>query len=202
MNKQLYTFLTSWPDKAGRVFMWESVGKDNSERAIRLLEIVSAIQKLYSAPESVFLSTIEIEMEAGKYPTILAAYFEDPEWSFANRFCCERACKTGRDETVTVGHFTFEDSGGVMGRLLRGTLGLRWGSALRIGGYRVSDSVVDQLINLSIFGLDDVRAIMMQASLVWYASSNVDRLYVWSKTDDSETLERLFPKERVMSNDS
>lgn len=182
--------------------MWESVGKDSNERATRLLEIVSVIQKLYSAPGSVFLSTIEIEMEAGKYPTILAAYFEDPEWSFANRFCCERACKTGRDEAVTVGHFTFEDSGGVMGRLLRSTLGLRWGAALRIGGYRVSDSAVDQLINLSVFGLVEARAILMQASLVWYASSNVDRLYVWSKTDDSGNLECLFPKERVMSNDT
>ncbi len=56
-------------------------------------------------------------------------------------------------------------------------------------------------MNVSLFDLDEAGAIMSQASLVWYASPNIDRLYLWYKADDSRDLERLFPDERVRTSD-
>lgn len=138
-------------------------------------------------------------MEPEKFPAVLSQYFLDPTWSFSKRFCSERACKSSSNPSVTVGHLTFEDGGGELGRLVQIEEGIRWGSALRIGGYRAPDAVVGHLIDHSIFDRSRAQEVIRHASLMWYATANLDGLDVWAKLDGLKYLETLYPTERVSS---
>lgn len=197
MTKSLREFLVSWPDPSARVLSWQTAGIDNNDRARRLLQLIATIQRRAPTSEETFLSAIELEMEPEKFPAVLSKYFSDPTWSFSKRFCSERTCKSSSNPSVTIGHLTFEDGGGELDRLVQTNEGIRWGSALRIGGYRAPDSVVGHLIDHSIFDRSRAPEIMRHATLIWYATANLDGLDVWTKLDGLKVLDKLCPAERV-----
>ena len=134
--------------------------------------------------EDVFLGTIELDVEAGRFPDVLVSFFGDAAWDYTTRFYVAPICKEERPSAYVVGVLVFEMSTGQLARLLALNDGLRWGAGLRIGGIQVPDSAVAAAIKGSPFDPEHAAHIEPISKLAWAASANLDELSIWTSAEN------------------
>jgi hypothetical protein len=90
-------------------FRWDFDEVDLNESARALFRHLDRVFEILRRPGFVFLSTIELDAEAGRFPDVLVQYFRDPDWVDTQSFFVAPIKRTGSDSAYAVGRLTFPD---------------------------------------------------------------------------------------------
>ena len=158
-----------------------------------LLQVFAQIDRLLATlaePGLVALNTIELDVEAGKFPDLLAAFFADEDWDYQDRWMIGGICKDDRADTYRDGRLTFEAKSGLIGRLLVVESGVRWGAPLLLGGVVVREADVAAAIRQSPFdGPGEGLESMSRGA--WAATKDLHGLAVWIAPGPPEMVRRI-----------
>lgn len=157
-------------------------------------QLFAQVDRLLTAltgPGLVALNTIELDVEAGRFPEVLTAYFADEGWDYQHRWMVGAICKDDRADTYRHGRFTFEARPGLTGRLLAVDEGVRWGAALRLGGVMVQESDVAAAIRQSPFDAAPAETLEALSRSAWAATKDLDGLAVWVPRGQPDIVHRI-----------
>jgi hypothetical protein len=142
-------------------------------------------------PGWAFLTTIENDAEAGRFPEVLRNFFA---WEFSSDstryFVAPMAQRTVESEAV-VGRITFESRPGHLIHILACDDGFCWGSNLSVGGVQVRESDVAEALALNPFTVSDARQLESLARLAWAASRDLDEFGLNTSAGHERLLERV-----------
>jgi hypothetical protein len=172
---------------------WEFARSDLNKSARDLLAHLDRMFGILEVETHMFLTTIELDVEPGRFPEVLLQYF----WDEA----------TGDDDAVfvapirgvhSIGRITFETRIGQLGRVLRYDGGWRWGAYLRVWGFQVRKELLNTVIELSPFdsgARTNLDALRDSSRAAWVTSRDLDALALWlegsSKSDIADASKRL-----------
>src|SRR5438309_4250096 len=80
----------------GRGFRWDFDEEDLNESARALFRHLDQIFNILKARDYVFLSSIELDAEAGRFPELMVQYFRDEVWADTQSFFVAPIKRTGR----------------------------------------------------------------------------------------------------------
>lgn len=103
---------------------------------------VEVLQQRLQAPGFVFLTTVELDVEAGRFPEVFAAYISHTRWTHASRFVVSPLVKADAGEYGIEGRLTFDSTEIPVGDILSLNSGFRWGANLLVGGIQVPEESV------------------------------------------------------------
>jgi hypothetical protein len=169
-----------------RGFRWDFDEEDLNESARALFRHLDKIFNILKARDYVFLSSIELDAEAGRFPELMVQYFRDEAWADTQSFFVAPIKRTGRGSEYAVGRLTFEAAPGQTVRVLTQNGGFRWGAGLRVWGLQVSEARVADAIEMSPDDAEQVRRAEMVARAAWLADIDLNSLALWlsSEVDD------------------
>ena len=172
-----------------RGLRWDFFGHadlNESARALfgRLDEIFDALR----VPDYVFLSTIELDAEAGRFPDVLAQYFRDDAWADTQSYFVAPIKRTGSECEYATGRLTFEAAPGQTVRALAQNGGFRWGSALRVWGCQVATAHVAEVIEMSPFDDEQARQAQSVVRAAWLSDPDLNSLALWVSDAVGEEL--------------
>jgi hypothetical protein len=160
-------------------FQWDFYEEDLNEAARVLFRRLDEIFDILSAPDFVFLSSIELDAEAGRFPELLVQYFRDDAWADTHSYYVAPMKRLGRDSAYATGRLTFEAAPGQTVRVLAQNSGLRWGSALRVWGLQVPDASIAGAIEMVPDDVGQVRRTESVARAAWLADIDLNSLALW-----------------------
>ena len=172
-------------------FKREFRGSDSNESARQMFACMDRLFEIVHQSGYVFLNTIELDVDCGRYPEMVAAYFCDRDWDYVKRFFIASIDKVERTEMYVVGRLTFEAAPGQTARVLAHNGGLRWGSSLLVGGVQVAEGDVGSAIRLCPFDPGDANELQRFVKCAWVAGRNLNQLAAWTQPSDHECLKRL-----------
>lgn len=121
------------PGRGGEA-SWQWRDHDLNLAATKMLTHVDRMLERFSDVDAVWLGTIELDLEPGRFPEVLAAFASDRARNDSERFSVLED---------SIGALTCELRVGRLRRLLAVDGGYRWGSALRVGAVQVSNASLD-----------------------------------------------------------
>ena len=172
-------------------FKREFRGSDSNESARQMFACMDRLFEIVRQSGYVFLNTIELDVDCGRYPEMVAAYFCDRDWDYVKRFFIASIDKGERTEMFAVGRLTFEAAPGQTARVLAHNGGLRWGSSLLVGGVQVAEADVGSAIRLCPFDPGDANELQRLVKCAWVAGRNLNQLAAWTQPSDHECQKRL-----------
>jgi len=142
---------------------------------------------LLESDQHTFLTTIELDVERGRFPEVLLQYLWDEATTeedalFVAPIRGARSC----------GRLTFESRIGQVARVLRYDEGWRWGSCLRVWGFQVRNELVEAVIELSPFegiGGPALPTLRDASRMAWVTSFDLDALVMWVDESSTRDLE-------------
>jgi hypothetical protein len=152
---------------------------------------VDVVSERFALPGYVFLDTLELDVDQGRFPEAFASFIADEAWDYSSRFFVADIRKPERAEVYCIGQLTFEHGAGQLGRILQVGDGIRWGAALRVGGVQVRDSDAADSIQGSPFDADHAIRLERLARLGWAANSRLDQLAIAIAGEDDTLLGQL-----------
>ena len=163
------------------------------ETALAALGYADRLVAAGTAEGHTCLNTIELDAEPDRFPDVLVAYFGDSVWDYTERFCIGEVCQERAVDTYRTGRLTFVAHPGLTSRLLSKGQGIRWGAALSVGGVRVRESSVAQVLHCSPFsGSDsDMEVLRTSAEFVWVANRSLYAVSVWVRPGADALLAAL-----------
>jgi hypothetical protein len=172
-------------------FKREFRGSDSNQAAKQMFAYVDRLFEIVRRPGYVFLNTIELDVECGRFPEVVAAYCADPNWDYAKRFFVASIHKGEPTEMYTVGRLTFEADLGQTERVLAQNDGFRWGASLLVGGVQVPEREVATALGRCPFDPGDAEGLQAVARCAWVAGRNLDKLAAWPQPGDHDLNQRL-----------
>jgi hypothetical protein len=157
-----------------------------NESARVLFRRLDEILEIIKVRDYVFLSSIELDAEVGRFPEVLAQYFDDEAWADTQSYFVAPIKRTGRDSQYATGRLTFEAVPGQTVRVLAHNGGFRWGSALRVWGLQAAEAGIAEAIEMSIDDVGQVRRIEPICRTAWLADTDLDSLALWLSASVSE----------------
>lgn len=172
------------PNHAQDCVHWEVPDADLNDSADRMFARLERVFEVLRTPGFVFFDTIQLDVEAGRFPEVVAAYFRHPAWEYSQRFCIDQMCNPGPAENFLVGRLTFEVRGCRTADVIGQDGGYRWGPNLQVGGVQIPDSEAGAAIRMSPF--DPVGAGRLEhiARAAWAAGRDMDTLTIWVPEPD------------------
>ena len=172
---------------------WDFDEADLNECARALFRHLDQVFDILRAPGFVFLSTIELDAETGRFPDVLAQYFRDPHWADTQSFFVAPIKRTGNDASYAVGRLTFEATPGQTVRVLGQNGGFRWGAGLRVWGLQVAEGDIPHTIDVSLDNQKQLKATSEVARAAWMADADLDTLALWiSPSVDTSRRDQLL----------
>jgi len=173
-------------------FLWDFDRVDLNESARALFRHLDGVFDILRSPDCVFLSTIELDAEAGRFPDVLEQYFRDVDWEDTQSYYVAPIKRIGRQTSFGTGRLTFEATAGQTVRVLRQNDGFRWGAALRVWGLQVPEDQVSDTIDLSLRDSARLQAAHDVARAAWLCEADLNTLALWlSPAVDQERRDRL-----------
>ena len=173
-------------------FRWDFDEADLNESARALFRHLDRVFDILRTPGFVFLSTIELDAEAGRFPDVMAQYFRDPDWADTQSFFVAPIKRTGSDTIYAVGRLTFEAASGQTVRVLGQNGGFRWGAGLRVWGLQVAEGDIPNAIDMSPDNQEQLKAVSEVARAAWLAEVDLNTLALWvSPAVDESRREQL-----------
>lgn len=178
------------PARAG-LWRWAFQARDLNDSARRMFAHLDLVRHQCGRPGSVFLDTVELDANAGRFSDVVSAFFAHPEWSYQTRFFIEPMENVGPGDVGVVGRITFEIGGVPLPAVLALNDGFRWGPNLLVGGIQVEESKVAEALRRNPFRSADWEWLAASAQLAWAAARDLDVLAVWG--DSADPLLRELP---------
>ena len=178
------------PARAG-LWRWAFQARDLNDSARRMFAHVDLVRQQCRRPGSVFLDTVELDADAGRFPDVVSGFFAHPEWSSGTRFFIQPMEHIGPGDLGVVGRLTFEAGAIPLPALLAVKDGFRWGPNLLVGGVQVEEGKVAEALRRNPFHPADWEWFAASAQLAWSAARDLDVLAVWG--DSADPLLRQLP---------
>jgi hypothetical protein len=159
-------------------FRWEFPAGDLNTSAKALFRHLDRVFEILKTPECAFLSTIELDVEEGRFPDVLTQYFRDDAQSETHSFFVAPIKSTPASGT-SVGRLTFEAVPGQTVRVLGQNGGFRWGSQLRVWGLQVAERHMAHALEMSTNDAEQSKAVHTVARAAWLAADDLDVLGLW-----------------------
>jgi hypothetical protein len=163
---------------------WAFQAPDLNESARRMFAHLDLVRQQCQRPGSVFLDTVELDANAGRFPDVVSALFAHPDWSHGTRFFIEPMEKAGPGDVGVVGRITFEASGIPLAAVLALGDGFLWGANLLVGGIQVEQGKVAEALRRNPFHPADWEWFAASAQLAWSAGRDLDVLAIWGDSAD------------------
>ena len=173
--RQLFNAEKSLRDYPG--LTWKFGRRDLNESARDLLLHLDRVLEILAADSCMFLSTIELDVERGRFPEVLLQHLWDETVSDSDAIFVAPINRIG-----SPGRLTFETRPGQIARALRYNDGWRWGAYLRLWGFQIHRESVPDLIELSPFQPEpevSLAALYRASRAAWVTSNDVDVLALW-----------------------
>jgi hypothetical protein len=171
---------------------WDFPASDLNKSARSLFRHLDRVFDILQARECVFLSTIELDVEAGRFPDVVAQYFRDEPWADTQSFFVAPIKSTNRSNSFPIGRLTYEAIPGQTVRVLGQNGGFRWGSALRVWGLQVPRAQIADVIELSTDDAAQLNAVHRVARAAWLASPDLDALGLWISLEIHDDARRAL----------
>src|SRR5437763_12733107 len=97
---------------------WNFPGQDLNTAAKAMFCHLDQVFEILRRPQFAFLSTIELDAEAGRFPEVLVQYFRDEAWADTQSFFVAPIKRTSKSSEYAVGRLTFEAAQGQTIRVL------------------------------------------------------------------------------------
>jgi|SRR6267142_171029 len=162
-----------------RGFRWDFDEKNLNESARALFRHVDKVFNILRAPDHVFLSSIELDAEAGRFPELMVQYFRDEAWADSQSYFVAPIKRTGSGSEYAMGRLTFEAALGQTARVLAQNGGFRWGAGLRVWGLQVSEAQIADAIEMSPDDAEQVKRAEVAARAAWLADADLNSLALW-----------------------
>jgi hypothetical protein len=163
---------------------WEFLERDLNESARRTFAHLDLVRRHCARPGAVFLDTVELDAEFGRFPDVVAAFFAHPNWSHATRFFIEPMENAGPGDLGVVGRITFEAAGIPLTAVLAFNGGFRWGANLLVGGIHVEEANVAEALRRCPFEPSNWEWLAASSRLAWCAGRDLDVLALWGDSAD------------------
>jgi hypothetical protein len=161
------------------VLQWNFPSADLNESARELFRHVDRLFEVLNRSGFVFLSTIELDADAGRFPDVLAQYFRDEVWADTQSYFVAPIRRVGPGTLYDMGRLTFEASPGQTQRVLAQDRGFRWGSGLRVWWLQVAENRIADTIDMAAEDATQANLVQKGVRAAWLASSDLDALSVW-----------------------
>jgi hypothetical protein len=172
-------------------FRWEFYDEtDLNESARALFHHLDSVFRTLSAPGYMFLSSIELDAEAGRFPDVLAQYFRDDEWDYSQSYFVAPIKRVGSTDEYSTGRLTFEALPGQTVRALAQNGGFRWGAGLRVWGCQALVPHVAEAIEMYPFDAEQARRVEPHIRAAWLADVDLNCLALWVCDAVDEDLRR------------
>jgi hypothetical protein len=178
------------PGRGGHAW-WRCDDPDLNRAAGMLLSRVDRILEQFADADQVWLATIELDLQKGRFPDLFASFFSDPTRNDETRFCVPQILKDSIESSADVGTLVCELCPGRLRGLLACEGGFRWGSALRVGGVQVPADSVKLVLKGSLFDPGHVLQAEKVATSAWAASADLNALAMWAADPDEVWRERV-----------
>lgn len=172
-------FDRSRPARGNAHRRWEFADADLNVAARKLFAHLEIVQQRLGLAGRAFLSTIELDVETGRFPEVVAAYFAHPAWDHASRFSVGDLEHVDLTERTVVGRLTFASMAIKPGDLLAFNDGFRWGANLLVGGVQVPEHEVARAIRHSPFNVAEWVNLAPIVRCAWAAARDLNALAVW-----------------------
>ena len=156
--------------------------------------LVAYVDELFSVaadPGWVFLTTIENDSVAGRFPEVLRNFFSWEFWSDSTRYFVAPMGQLTVEPEAVVGRITFESRPGHLMHNLSYEKGFCWGTNLSVGGIQVRESDVMEAVGLNPFTVADARRLESLTRLAWAASRDLDQFGLNISTGHERLLARV-----------
>lgn len=174
---------------------WDFPADDLNRSASQLFHHLDRVFAILNAHEFAFLSTIELDAEAGRFPDVLAQYFRDEAWADSQSFYVAPIESVPTASGYPVGRLTFEAVPGQTLRVLGQNGGFRWGAALRVWGLQVHRAHIADAIRMSTDDAGELSVVQKSARAAWLAADDLNALGLWISpsvgADAMSTLTRI-----------
>jgi hypothetical protein len=179
-------------------FRWDFDEEDLNESARALFHHLDQVFNILQAPGFAFLSTIELDAEAGRFPHVLEQYFCDPDWADTQSYYVGPIKRLGSECNFGLGRLTFEAMPGQTHRVLSLNDGFAWGARLRVWGLQVAEADIPNTIDMSPNDTDHVKTVSEIARAAWLAEPDLNTLALWvSPSVDKSRTDRLLESKPV-----
>jgi hypothetical protein len=168
---------------------WDFPASDLNTSAKSLFRHLDRVFEILEAPDFAFLSTIELDAEAGRFPDVLAQYFRDEAWADTHSFFVA-PIKSTPASGMSVGRLTFEAFPRQTVRVLGQDGGFRWGSQLRVWGLQIPQDHITDALEVSTDDPEQLRAVQKVARAAWLAADDLDVLGLWISRSVGEGARR------------
>ena len=150
------------------------------------------------ARQHVFLVSIELDAQAGRFPDVLLQYSRDVDRDDRRAFFVA-PIRHLDGEGYPVGRLTFEAEAGDLARVLDQDGGIRWGAALRVWGLQVPADSLSEVLARSPFELNDLSALRMTSRAAWMAADDLDALGLWLSPSVDHEVRVLLGQPKAQS---
>ena len=193
-TEQFGTVLNRQAPAGAGLRRWAFQARDVNQSARRMFAHLDLVRRQCVRAGSVFLDTVELDADAGRFPDVVSAFFAHPNWSYRTRFFMESMENAGPGEVGVVGRITFEATDIPLGALLAHNEGFRWGANLLVGGIQIDEGKVAQALSRNPFHPADWEWFAASARLAWSAGRDLDVLALWSDSADP-LIQQLRPSD-------
>ena len=160
----------------GRDAKWTFFEPNLNDSVRRLLAHLDQVFGVAAERDWVFLTTVENDVEAGRFPEVLRNFLGGEFWSTCARYFVASMGHVKREPESVVGRITFETRPAQLVQVLALNEGFSWGADLSIGGVQVRESDVAEALTLNPFNIADATRLESLARLAWAASRDLDEL--------------------------
>jgi hypothetical protein len=150
-----------------------------------MLTHVDRILERFSEVDDVWLGTIELDVDPGRFPEVFAAFVSDPERDDSERFYVPEILDG------SFGTLVCELRVGRLKRLLGVHGGYRWGSALRVGAVQVPAASVEVALKGSLFDPRHATVVEKLARCAWAASADLNAIAMWAAVPEGTWREAM-----------
>ncbi len=175
---------------------WDFSAGDLNDSAKALFRHLDRLFETLKTPDFVFLSTIELDVETGRFPDVVAQYFRDEAWDYDHAFFVAPMKHAAAATYSPVGRLTFETVAGQTVRVLGQNGGFRWGSALRVWGLQVSKDHIENALEVSTETPEQLIEIERVTRAAWLAADDLDALGLWISSSVDEHVRSALASTR------
>jgi hypothetical protein len=180
------------PGAAGPLTRSFDAGRGGEHNVKQLFRYIDDVMRHSALDGYVHLTTIELDLDAGRFPEVVQTYFSSVEWDYRERYCLGEVCKADAADTFRHGRLTFEAHPALTWRLLTNEAGyLRWGAALQVGGVQVAEADVATALRQSPFSPDEARRLEPLTRVAWAANRKLTAASIWIRGGETSLFDEL-----------
>ena len=161
--------------------VWRAVAPplEANEQAMATCRTLTAVLRSVALQGQVFVTAIEMDADAGRFPGLLDTFFGDPYWDYDTRFYVREMRQTSKSDTPLYGLLSAEGDAEFVERMLQFGDGIRWAANLSVEGIQIPDGLVADVLDRWPLDRATIEAFGAHVRLAFKLSHDLVVLHVY-----------------------